>query len=137
MTFTTIYDIQRDIKDTFNRVAVPKDRIQCDVLLMRDIEKEIIDFIDQEYNTKKYFLCGPKRTITLDTSIRDDLKLVFEDSEELLQEYFKRWNIDSEGFDILNYLNPEYFGSKEPDPRKPLTVGMLVESAKAGRWLYS
>lgn len=28
MTFTTIYDIQRDIKDTFNRVAVPKDRIQ-------------------------------------------------------------------------------------------------------------
>ncbi|EAP2194111.1 DUF1493 family protein, partial [Salmonella enterica] len=25
----------------------------------------------------------------------------------------------------------------EPDPRKPLTVGMLVESAKAGRWLYS
>ncbi|WP_254891843.1 DUF1493 family protein, partial [Salmonella enterica] len=38
---------------------------------------------------------------------------------------------------ILNYLNPEYFGSKETDPRKPLTVGMLVESAKAGRWLYS
>ncbi|TYN25219.1 cytoplasmic protein, partial [Salmonella enterica subsp. enterica serovar Typhimurium] len=27
-----------------------------DVLLMRDIEKEIIDFIDQEYNTKKCFL---------------------------------------------------------------------------------
>ncbi|EIM1477884.1 cytoplasmic protein, partial [Salmonella enterica] len=25
-----------------------------DVFLMRDIEKEIIDFIDQEYNTKKY-----------------------------------------------------------------------------------
>ncbi|EAO8205585.1 DUF1493 family protein, partial [Salmonella enterica] len=25
----------------------------------------------------------------------------------------------------------------EPDPRKLLTVGMLVESAKAGRWLYS
>lgn len=43
---------------------------------MRDIEKEIIDFIVQEYNTKKYFLCGPKRIITLDTSIRDDLKLV-------------------------------------------------------------
>ncbi|WP_218550320.1 DUF1493 family protein, partial [Salmonella enterica] len=62
-----------------------------DVLLMRDIEKEIIDFIVQEYNTKKYFLCGPKRIITLDTSIRDDLKLVFEDSEELLQKYFKRW----------------------------------------------
>jgi len=104
---------------------------------MRDIGKEIIDFIDQEYNPKKYFLFGPKRTITLDTSIRDDLKLVFEDSEELLQEYFKRWNVDSDGFEILNYLNPEYLGSKEPDPHKPLTVGMLIESAKAGHWLYS
>lgn len=104
---------------------------------MRDVEKEIIDFIDQEYNTKKYFLFGPKRTITPDTSIRDDLKLVFEDSEELLQEYFKRWNVDPEKFEILNYLNPEYPGSKEPDPHKPLTVGMLVESAKAGRWLYN
>lgn len=28
MTFTTVYNIQRDIKDTFNRIADPKDRIQ-------------------------------------------------------------------------------------------------------------
>ncbi|ENG2553841.1 TPA: DUF1493 family protein [Citrobacter farmeri] len=108
-----------------------------DVLLMGDIEKEIIDFIDREYNPKKYYLFGPKGIITLDTSIRDDLKLILEDCQELLQEYFKRWNIDSEHFEILDYFNPEYPGSKEPDPHKPLTVGMLVESARAGRWLYS
>jgi len=103
---------------------------------VRDIEKEVIDFIDLQYNPKKYFLFGAKRSVTLNTSIRDDLKLVFEDSEELLQEYFKRWGVDPQSFEILDYLNPEYPGSKEPDPHKPLTVGMLVESAKAGRWLY-
>lgn len=35
---------------------------------MRDIEKEIIDFIDQEYNTKKYFSVGqsePSRLISV------------------------------------------------------------------------
>ncbi|HGY1226641.1 TPA: DUF1493 family protein [Citrobacter farmeri] len=108
-----------------------------DVLLMGDIEKEIIDFIDREYNPKKYYLFGPKIIITPDTSIRDDLKLILEDCQELLQEYFKRWNVHSGHFEILDYFSPEYPGSKEPDPHKRLTVGMLVESAKAGRWLYS
>ncbi|HCL5638244.1 TPA: hypothetical protein N2N45_004327 [Klebsiella aerogenes] len=28
MTFTTIYSIQMDVKDTFNRIVAPKDRIQ-------------------------------------------------------------------------------------------------------------
>lgn len=104
--------------------------------LMRDIEQEIIDFIDRDYNPKKYFLFGPRRVITCDTRIRDDLNLVFEDNEELLETFFSRWNVDPGGFEILDYFNPEYFGSKEPDPHKRLTVGMLVESARAGRWLY-
>jgi hypothetical protein len=103
---------------------------------MRDYEQEIIDFIDEGYNTKKYFLFGPKKVITLDMNIRDDLKLVYEDNEELMDEYFKRWNVDRLNFEVLNYFNPEYLGSKEPDPHKPLTLMMLVESAKAGKWLY-
>ena len=69
-------------------------------------------------------------------SIRDDLKLVFEDNVELMDEYFQRWNVDRAKFEALNYFNPEYLGSKEPDPHKPLTLRMLAESAKAGRWLY-
>lgn len=103
---------------------------------MRHLDKELIEFIDQGYNTKKYFLFGPKKVITLNTNIRDDLKLVYEDCEDLMDEYFKRWNVDPQGFEILDYFNPEYLGSKEPDPHKPLTVAMLIESAKAGRWLY-
>lgn len=86
---------------------------------------------------KSTFSVGQSESSRLIPVLGMILNSFFEDSEELLQKYFKRWNVDSEGFDILNYLNPEYFGSKEPDPRKPLTVGMLVESAKAGRWLYS
>ncbi|AKE96039.1 DUF1493 family protein [Cronobacter sakazakii] len=103
---------------------------------MQNIEKEIIEFINQDYNPKKYFLFCPKHPVTRDTRIRDDLNLVFEDNEALLQTYFRRWHVEPGGFEILDYFHPDYFGSKEPDPHKPLTVAMLVESAKAGRWLY-
>jgi len=103
---------------------------------MRDYEQEIINFIDEGYNTKKYFLFGPKKIITIDMSIRDDLKLVYEDNVELLNEYFEHWNVDHANFNILEYFNPEFLGSKEPDPHKPLTIKMLIESAIAGYWLY-
>ncbi|EOU1338401.1 DUF1493 family protein [Cronobacter malonaticus] len=103
---------------------------------MQSIEKEIIEFIDRDYNPRKYFLFGPKCPVTRDTRIRDDLKLVFEDNEELLQAYFSRWRVEPGSSEILDYFHPGYLGSKEPDPHKPLTVAMLVESAKAGRWLY-
>ncbi|NCH01692.1 DUF1493 family protein [Cronobacter malonaticus] len=71
---------------------------------MQNIEKEIIEFIDRDYNPRKYFLFGPKRPVTLNTSIRDDLKLVFEDNEELLQAYFSRWRVDPGNFEMLYYF---------------------------------
>lgn len=103
---------------------------------MRDYEQEILNFIDKGYNTKKYFLFGQKKLITIDMSIRDDLKLVYEDNVELLNEYFELWNVDRSNFDILQYFNPEFLGSKESDPHKPLTIKMLIDSAIAGYWLY-
>ena len=45
---------------------------------------------------KKYFIFGSKKTITLNTSIRDDLKLVYEDCEELMEKYFKPWHVNSQ-----------------------------------------
>jgi len=103
---------------------------------MRDYEQEIINFIDEGYNTKKYFLFGPKKVINIDMSIRDDLKLVYEDNIELLDEYFKHWGVDRSNFNVLEYFNPEFLGSKESDPHKPLTLKMLAESARAGKWIY-
>lgn len=103
---------------------------------MTDVEKEIVDFIDRSYNTKKYFLFGPKKSITLDTNIRDDLKLVYEDNVEMMDSYFQRWRVERAGFNILDYFNPEFLGSREPDPHKPLTLRMLAASARAGKWLY-
>ncbi len=67
-----------------------------DLFLMKNIDKEIIGFIDLNYNAKKYFIFGSKKTITLNTSIRDDLKLVYEDCEELMERYFKLWHVDSQ-----------------------------------------
>lgn len=107
-----------------------------DVFLMRNFELEIINFIDQGYNAKRYYLFGDKKELKRTTNIRDDLNLVYEDCVELMEEYFERWAVDPNGFEILDYFNPEYLGSKERDPHIPLTLEMLIESAKAGRWLY-
>jgi len=105
---------------------------------MNSIEQDIIDFVYDKLSLRKYGLFGPRPNVTLDTELTDGgLKVMFEDAEDSLSEYFKRWSVKLNGFDILNYFDPKYFGSKEPDrDTKPLYVWMLVDSAKAGEWLY-
>lgn len=101
-------------------------------------EQEIIDFVYDRHSLRKYCFFGERPKITLDTELTDGgLKVMFEDAEDSLSEYFKRWDVKLNGFDILNYFDPKYFGSKEPDRKlKPLYVWMLVNSAEAGEWLY-
>ncbi|MHA0914937.1 DUF1493 family protein [Kosakonia cowanii] len=105
---------------------------------MMSIEKDIIQFIYDRHSTRKYFIFGERPTVNLDTELTGGgLGVVFEDAEESLSEYFTRWNVKPNGFDILNYFDPEYFGSKEESRvLKPLYVWMLVNSALAGEWLY-
>lgn len=105
---------------------------------MNSIEQDIIDFVYDKLSLRKYGLFGPRPNVTLDTELTDGgLKVMFEDAEDSLSEYFKRWSVKLNGFDILNYFDPKYFGSKEPDrDTKPLYIWMLVDSAKAGEWLY-
>ncbi|MBF8447894.1 DUF1493 family protein, partial [Serratia ureilytica] len=51
--------------------------------------------------------------------------------------YLSIWHVDPAGMEFTHYFSPEFFGSKVPEqPLKPLTIRMLVESAKVGRWLY-
>lgn len=106
-----------------------------DVLL--SIENDILAFIQKGYSHKKYLLFGPLLTVTAETDLRLDLKIVYEDAEELFAHYFKAWNVAPEQFGIDRYFNPEYLGSPEPvTPLEKVTVNMLIESAKVGRWLY-
>ncbi|WP_024914521.1 DUF1493 family protein [Chania multitudinisentens] len=105
---------------------------------MMSIEKEIIDYIFEQHSPRKYYLFGSRPTITLDTELTEaGIDILWEDAEDTLDYYFKHWKVKLEGFDITRYFDPAFLGSPEPDPPlKPLYVWMLVESAKAGRWLY-
>lgn len=69
-----------------------------------------------------------------------------ETGDEIMQDYFQRFDVDNSGFDFLTYwpyekgLLPNFLRPKSQrildQAPKPLTLQMLIESAKAGRWLY-
>ena len=67
-------------------------------------------------------------------------------SLKIMKDYFARFNVDDSSFDFLKYwphgtgflpnaLRPRSMRVEEKEP-EPLTIAMLIESAKAGRWLY-
>ncbi|EPT7031957.1 DUF1493 family protein [Cronobacter malonaticus] len=69
-----------------------------------------------------------------------------ETGDEIMQDYFNRFSVDDTSFDFLRYwppetgiwpncLRPRALRVELKDP-EPLTISMLIESAKAGRWLY-
>ncbi|WP_431223418.1 DUF1493 family protein [Serratia sp. L9] len=75
--------------------------------------------------------------MSLETDLRQDLKIIYEDACDLFAFYFNNWKVELGNFSIDRYFSPEYLGSSAPEkPLEPITVGMLVESAKAARWLY-
>jgi hypothetical protein len=69
-----------------------------------------------------------------------------DDLSDAIEEYQKEFNIDLSNVDWSHYFPWEYtplltrwFKVKREDiekNRKPLTVDMFAESAKAGKWLY-
>ncbi|QKJ85179.1 DUF1493 family protein [Paramixta manurensis] len=102
------------------------------------IEQEIIHYIYENHSHKKYGFFGPRPEVTPQTELtRGGLDIIWEDAEDTLSYYFRNWNVELNKFEITHYFAPDFLGSPEPEqPLKPLYVWMLVESAKAGRWLY-
>lgn len=88
-----------------------------------------------------------KRPITIYTSLNiGGENWVWETGEEIMPGYFKTFNVEIAGFNFLkywpdekslipNFLLPKSRRVKHVEP-EPLTLRMLAESARAGRWLY-
>lgn len=75
--------------------------------------------------------------IDLDT----DLNIDELEAEDLMNKFFEQLNVERGNFRIETYFphplfswNP--FKKTESIPVPDFTIGMLIESAKAGRWLY-
>ncbi|ELQ9309638.1 DUF1493 family protein [Serratia marcescens] len=70
-----------------------------------------------------------------------------EDAMDFFQEYFDKLHVEPNGFEFRKYfpsagipflpnaILPKYLKTDHHKPL-PLTIDMLTESAKAGRWLY-
>lgn len=80
-----------------------------------------------------------QRELTPATDLDSDLQLEDDEALALMDDFFCRFDVERGNFSIATYYPPEPCNPflKRNIPQVPdLTVGMLIESAKAGRWLY-
>lgn len=109
-------------------------------------ERLIVEWYKQNWNGRSFFSKKPW-SVSLDTSLSTgDHAWVVETGEEIMSDYFHRFNVSPTGFNLLTYwpvepgwipniLLPNSMKINYIEPKK-LTLKMLSESAKAGRWLF-
>jgi len=112
-----------------------------------NIERQIIEWYEQKWN-KPVLPFFKEPALTLETSLSTGkYPWADEDAIEILDDYFSRFNVDKKNFSFIKYWPNEevvfplnFLRSKEKRWRwiepEPLTIKMLVESAKTGYWLY-
>ncbi|MEN4646969.1 DUF1493 family protein [Pantoea agglomerans] len=71
-----------------------------------------------------------KKSLTPEMSLNLNMKLDPEDAAECLQNVFDAFAMDS---DLVNF---SLYYPKKPREAIPLTIEMLIESARARRWCY-
>lgn len=86
-------------------------------------------------------MCSRKPvSLTPDTDLDTDLSIDELEIEDLMNDFFKEFSVQRGNFNIKNYFPDVPFLSihskTAPIPVPDFTIGMLIESAKAGRWLY-
>ncbi|MBK0095092.1 DUF1493 family protein [Erwinia sp. S63] len=107
--------------------------------MVMTLEQQIYEFIRPYAGT--YFLNHKMVELKPETDLDFDLDIDVAELEDLMAAYFQQFDVKPENFDINVYipeapfsLNP--FKKTEPVAVPDFTIGMLIESAKAGRWLY-
>jgi hypothetical protein len=112
-----------------------------------DIKLKVMKWYQDNHNVP-LFPSFKRQVLTLETSLSTGKHpWCKDDGVDILEDYFTTFNVDSQYFSFKNYWpNEEVFmpfnflRSKENKWKwiepQPLTLKMLVESAKAGYWLY-
>lgn len=107
---------------------------------MKNYEAEVIRYIMERYPIRKYWFKPGFKQVTREWTLQHDFQFLPEDAHDFLLDVFAHFNIEYSNFDGRKYFEYEYpFWQKKPSADielKPLTVEMIIESAKAGRWLY-
>lgn len=108
--------------------------------MVNNIEQKIYDLIRPYAGT--YLFNIKKVVLTPKTDLDTDLDIDEVEVEDLMNDFFEMFNVERGNFKVETYypaesfsLNP--FKKSPPVPVPDFTIGMLIESAKAGRWLYN
>ncbi|EGQ4825166.1 DUF1493 family protein, partial [Salmonella enterica subsp. enterica serovar Montevideo] len=86
-----------------------------------------------------------KKELTPSTDLDSDLRLEDDEALALMDDFFTTFNVDKGNFSITTYYPPEpplkhllNPFRKNDIPQVPeFTIGMLIASARSGRWLYT
>lgn len=112
-----------------------------------NIENEVLAWY-QEYWNVPAFPFTKKTLVNKDISLSTGkYQLLWEDAEDLLVEYFEKFQVERGDFSFIKYFPGEYqsnlfdFIRRKKNRREyvvpvPLTLEMLMISAKSGHWLY-
>ena len=109
--------------------------------MVDEIEQGIFALV-RRYNGVYLFNNEKKqRLLTRDTDFDTDMQLDVSEAEDLMDEFFKEFQVERGQFKIETYYPDEPFSWNPfkkfpPVPVPDFTIGMLIESAKAGKWLY-
>ncbi|MCU6669432.1 DUF1493 family protein [Enterobacteriaceae bacterium H4N4] len=82
-----------------------------------------------------------QKLLNAETDLDTDMRLDVYEAEELMEEFFKLFEVNRGSFNIKTYYPDEPFSwnpfkKSLPVPVPDFTIGMMIESAKAGKWLY-
>ncbi|WP_017347445.1 DUF1493 family protein [Pantoea sp. A4] len=115
-------------------------------MVTEPLADELFAWYEENYNHKPLFH-RKKPELSLETSLSTgDMPWARETGDEIMKDYFRRFQVDDSHFDFLiywpyekgllpNFLRPK--ACKVPDVEaKPLTLRMLLASAEAGEWLF-
>lgn len=107
--------------------------------MVDDVHQRVIELVTR-YSGVYLFRKKKHDTYTKDSSIHFDVRLDVDDAEALMDEFFTTFNTERGNFSLENYY-PEVSFSWNPFKKQivdvpEFTIGMLIESAKAGKWLY-
>lgn len=105
--------------------------------------EDVISWYCERFNKPALFT-RKSWPVTLDTSLSTgDYVWASETGADIMREYFQRFDVDPANFDFYRYWPEETFilyslftSGKDDGEPEPLTLRMLAESAKAGKWLY-
>lgn len=115
------------------------------MVMSNRIEAEVLDWYAQTWNLPG--ITGKQHPLSPETALNTgDSPWAPEAGDDIMRDFFDRFDVNPAGFDLIRYwpvekgIIPNFLRPRSkrvyPGMPEPLTLSMLIASAKARRWIY-